>query len=92
MSLKRICVRKEKLKCPKIPHCPKIPVVTLISSLELVSQMGNSDDLIANLIPSFPDLFRLTPIPPESKNIWPIKKTSQQREVYVEISIADTQC
>ena len=29
MSLERICVRKEKLKCPKIPHCPKIPVVTL---------------------------------------------------------------
>ena len=27
MSLKRICVRKEKLKCPKIPHCPKIPVM-----------------------------------------------------------------
>ena len=33
MSLKRICVRKEKLKCPKIPHCPKIPVVTLIVKL-----------------------------------------------------------
>ena len=30
MSLKRICVRKEMLKCPKIPHCPKIPVVTLV--------------------------------------------------------------
>ena len=29
MSLKRICVRIEKLKCPKIPHCPKIPVMTL---------------------------------------------------------------
>ena len=32
MSLKRICVRKEKLKCPKIPHCPKIPVVTLVTA------------------------------------------------------------
>ena len=31
MSLKRICVRKEKLKCPKIPHCPKIPIMTLLS-------------------------------------------------------------
>ena len=30
MSLKRICVRKGKLKCPKIPHCPKIPVMTLV--------------------------------------------------------------
>ena len=34
MSLNRICVRKEKLKCPKIPHCPKIPVVTLVSSAD----------------------------------------------------------
>ena len=33
MSLKRICVRKEKLKCPKIPHSPKIPVMTLISKI-----------------------------------------------------------
>ena len=32
MSLKRICVRKEELKCPKIPHCPKIPVMTLVNS------------------------------------------------------------
>ena len=35
MSLKRICVRKEKLKCPKIPHCPKIPVVTLVGEPEI---------------------------------------------------------
>ena len=36
MSLKRICVRNEMLKCPKIPHCPKIPVVTLITNLLIV--------------------------------------------------------
>ena len=35
MSLKRICIRKEKLKCPKIPHCPKIPVMTLFFNLDL---------------------------------------------------------
>ena len=30
MSLKGICVRKEEMKCPKIPHCPKISVMTLL--------------------------------------------------------------
>ena len=35
MSLKRICVRKEELKCPKIPHCPKIPVMTLVRLIGL---------------------------------------------------------
>ena len=34
MSLKRICVRIEKLKCPKIPHCPMIPVMTLVRMIE----------------------------------------------------------
>ena len=36
MSLKRICVKKEKMKCPKIPHCPKIPVMTLVRYKDLV--------------------------------------------------------
>ena len=36
---------------------------------------------IAHFIPSFPDMFRLAPSSPDSKNIWPIKKTSQQRDV-----------
>ena len=39
MSLKRICVRIEKLKCPKIPHCPKIPVMTL--NFEYLSQANS---------------------------------------------------
>ena len=38
---------------------------------------------IANFIPSFPDMFRLAPSSPDYKNFWPIKKTSQQRDVYL---------
>ena len=38
MSLKRICVRIEKLKCQKIPHCPKIPVMTLACNYEHFSK------------------------------------------------------
>ena len=46
MPLKRICVRKENLKCPKIPHCPKIPVVTLVKKTKMADWLLNLSDIL----------------------------------------------
>ena len=50
-----------------------IPLLTFAPSLAGIS----------NFIPSFDDTFRLASSPPEENNIWLIKKTSQQRDVYL---------
>ena len=38
---------------------------------------------IENFMPSFFVMFRLALSPPDKKNIWPIKNTSQQCDVYL---------